>query len=235
MVIMSKPRLGALCLLLAVPSGLLAVSCAADTVTGDDLDRPSAQEADTTQTSTSGSESPRLDTPERPSDDGSLDDHGNGAGSELASGAQIGVPIDAVADQGETKPVEGIVTGTDSSTPVEPDQLSDAAQAKLTDFAELYLGFDYRDDEAIRIGRLRPLVSPGLLDQLSIPIPPSLREQFEAERRVTEATLLELTPLGNGVFTLAMTLSTTTTDGHFDDARLLIVTTDAAQLVSDVR
>lgn len=230
MVIMSKPRSGAVRLFLAVLLGLLVLSCGADATAGDDVDGPLVQESDAASTAALDTESTGVDTSEDTVDDAAGDTE-----NEPVSTPQVGVPAEALANGGETEPVEGIVAGTDSSTPVDPGQPDAAMQATLTEFAELYLGYDYRGDESARTDRFRRLVTPVLLDQLSTPIPPTLREQFDAERRVTEATLLELTPLDDGLFALNMALSTITASGSHDDVRLLIVAVNAEQLVSDVR
>lgn len=145
------------------------------------------------------------------------------------------VPDPAGGATVEASPVDGLVAGTDSSTPFAATPPTASLEARLVDFGLLYLAFDYRADPGAKLVALRPLVVPALLDQLAQPLPPALTELVEAERRVVEAEFVGLVPLASDTFQLTFTVATSSDGDRTEQLRTLTVTVNGEQLISDVR
>ncbi|MDH3681935.1 MAG: hypothetical protein OEV40_18505, partial [Acidimicrobiia bacterium] len=229
--VMTRRRSGVVGLLLALPILVLAGCGSFADPTSSELPDASTGEAGAPRLASSTGSSGGAT---RPSTAAQLTTEAETASTADASAADASSPDASIA--GATpSPVDGLVAGTDSSTPADAVPPAAALHARLVEFGRLYLAFDYRADPGTRLAELRSLVAPGLLDQLAQPMPPALREFVEAEERIVEPEFIELTPLASDVFQLSFTVATSAAGDRTEEHRRLIVTVDGAQLVSDVR
>ncbi len=177
--------------------------------------------------------------------------------STLAGGGGLGGPASSAAPGGAgapstaatapvaapygTKPAANggtpLLAGTDAQV-AKPSAVTPEVQANLTVFGRAYLGYDYRTAPATRTEALRPVTTPQLFAQLTQPLPAALAQQLQAEHRVVTVDPVSVVPVDAGVFRATFSVHTLA-DGlpaaGTTSSRVLIVTVDAQQRVSDVR
>jgi hypothetical protein len=129
-----------------------------------------------------------------------------------------------------------VAEGTDSALVETPEPITDAARAMVTDFAVAYLSYDYRETDADRVERLRPLASEDLLVLLAEPMPLALTEDLKRDQRVVTAEPLEVVVVTTDVYQAVFELTTTSAGGDpATEQRLLTVVLGPDGLVHDVR
>ena len=135
------------------------------------------------------------------------------------------------------------VSGTDSEPIVAPPVAAELA-SQLGRFGQLHLGYDYREDAAVRLAPLERLVAPELYLDLAAPLPPALVASLAEERRVVTVEPLEVAgldagPDGGGVFEILLAVTERRTLGGevevSERVEAVVVVVDAAGLVVDVR
>jgi hypothetical protein len=148
-------------------------------------------------------------------------------------------PVSTLAPAGDGDGVSRI-TGTDSDV-AKPSPAGPELQSALVAFGQRYLAFDYRVNDATRVEQLRPLVTPELYGQLAQPMPAPLLASLAAQQRVVSATFVAVRALDASVYELNFTvLTSTAANGStpatmIEESRVLLVSVDGNQLVSDVR